>query len=172
MENKLKEMSTNEFIEKLKADANAELYGNVDEDDNEQVTSMENEQDKENALSDFSKFTRLIRRYKKVQTELRELVEINKDNEELQRYVKLLSKLDKLSEDLDSARKGYLYESASKVPNLKLENNDVKVSVTLPYEKKDFNLAKFEEDYKPDTDMYKKYMITKSVKGNLKYKIK
>ena len=163
----LKEMSKDDFIEQLKSAMNEELYTNIYEDD-----TQVNNDDKEQLLSDFNKFTKLIRKYKKVQTELKELAMLNKENEELQRYIKLLEKLDSISKDLDIARKGYLYESAIKVPNANLENKDVKVTITLPYSKKDFDTATFEKDYGPDTEMYQKYMITKQVKGNIKYKIK
>ncbi len=163
----LKEMSKDDLIEQLKSAMNEELYTNIDEDD-----IQVNNDDKEQLLSDFNKFTKLIRKYKKVQTELKELAMLNKENEELQRYIKLLEKLDSISKDLDIARKGYLYESAIKVPNANLENKDVKVTITLPYSKKDFDTATFEKDYGPDTEMYQKYMITKQVKGNIKYKIK
>ena len=152
----LKEMSKDDLIEQLKSAMNEELYTNIDEDD-----IQVNNDDKEQLLSDFNKFTKLIRKYKKVQTELKELAMLNKEE-----------KLDSISKDLDIARKGYLYESAIKVPNANLENKDVKVTITLPYSKKDFDTATFEKDYGPDTEMYQKYMITKQVKGNIKYKIK
>lgn len=170
----LKEMSIEELAAQLKADADKELYGNVDEpeEENKEITSEVDKENKNQLKADFSKFTRLIRRYKKVQTELKELEMFNKDNAELQQYIKLLGKLDDISSDLDKARKGYLYESAIKVPNAVLENTDVKLTITMPYDKTEFDTKTFEEDYGPETEMYKKYMKIKSVKGNIKYKIK
>ena len=75
----LKEMSKDDFIEQLKSAMNEELYTNIDEDD-----TQVNNDDKEQLLSDFNKFTKLIRKYKKVQTELKELAMLNKENEEVQ----------------------------------------------------------------------------------------
>ena len=167
-------MSIEELAAQLKADADKELYSNIDEpeEENKEITSEVDKENKNQLKSDFSKFTRLIRRYKKVQTELKELEMFNKDNAELQQYIKLLEKLDDISSDLDKARKGYLYESAIKVPNAVLENTDVKLTITMPYDKTEFDAKTFEEDYGPETEMYKKYMKIKSVKGNIKYKIK
>ena len=176
----LKEMSIEELAAQLKADADKELYENIDEpkEENEEdkgdkeIVSKADEENRNQLNDDFSKFTKLIRRYKKIQTEIKELEMFNKDNVELQKYIKLLEKLDNISLDLDNARKGYLYESAIKVPNAELENSDVKLIVTFPYDKTDFDTKTFEKDYGPETEMYKKYMKTKSVKGNIKYKIK
>jgi hypothetical protein len=161
----LEVLSAEEFIEKLKADANAELYGNVDE-------PIEEDNDKQKTLDDFAKFTKLIRKYKKIQTQLKELELYNKDNEELQKYIKYLHKLDELTTDIDVAKKGYMYDSAILTPDLQLENKDVKLSITLPYEKEEFNKDQFKKDYEPDSEMYQKYITTKSVKGNIKYTIK
>lgn len=170
--NTLNEMSEDELLNQLKM-ASMELYTNVDNiDEKQDIVENVNEKNKEQVLSDFSKFTRLVRKYKKVQAELKELEVLNPDNVELQRYIKLLEKVTDIEKELDSAKKGYLYESAINAPNVELENNDVKVTVTLPYDKKDFDSATFEKDYGPETEMYQKYVVIKRVKGNIKYKIK
>ena len=49
----LKEMSKDDFIEQLKSAMNEELYTNIDEDD-----IQVNNDDKEQLLSDFNKFTK------------------------------------------------------------------------------------------------------------------
>ena len=55
---------------------------------------------------------------------------------------------------------------------MEFENEDVKLTVVQPYEKEDFDRATFVKDFGPSTDMYKKYMIKKQVKGSVKFKIK
>lgn len=168
MKNKeLKEMSSDELIAEIKAASEAELYGNVDEPEDEKVQAQYDQQ----AKDDFAKFTRLVRRYKKVQTQMKELATLNKDNEELQDYIKLIDKLAEIESDMENAKKTYLYESAVNSPNTPMENKDVKVSLTMPYEKEDFDKAKFTQDYGPETEMYQKYITKKPVKGNVKYKI-
>lgn len=162
----IKEMSKEELLDEIKAASNAELYGNVDEP----VEEDDSEQNKQRVLDDFAKFTRVVRRYKKTQAQMRELVTLNKDNEELQKYVKLLDKLAELENELDEARKGYLYDSAILAPKTRLENVDVKISLTLPHTREDFDKVKFIEDY--GSEKYKEYITTKDVKGNIKYKIK
>ena len=52
-----------------------------------------------------------------------------------------------------------------------LWNKDVKVSLTMPYDKEEFDKTKFTQDYGPETEMYQKYITKKPVKGNVKYKI-
>ena len=169
MNNQINELSKDELLEQIKNAANMELYYNVDDEENSATDTEILEQDKKKVLDDFSKFTRLIRKYKKTQAELNELALLNKDNVELQRYIKLLDKLDKLNTDIDTARKGYLYESAVNAPSVKLENSDVKVTVVLPYDKIEFDKEKFIEQN--GQDEYDKYTTYKSIKGSLKYKI-
>ena len=166
--NELNELSEDELLNQLKM-ASMELYTDKEQDVQK---NSNNEENKEQVLAAFSKFTRLVRRYKKIQAELKELELLNPDNAELQRYIELLEKIKDIEKEMDNAKKGYLYESAINAPDVKLENNDVKVTVTLPYDKKDFDSATFEKDYGPETEMYQKYVVIKRVKGNVKYKIK
>ena len=168
MNNKeLKEMSSDELIAEIKAAADLELYGNVDEPEDEKLQAQYDQQ----AKDDFAKFTRLVRKYKKVKAQMKELHTLNKDNEELQDYIKLSEKSQELLSDMDNAKKSYLYESAVKSPKTVMENKDVKVSLTMPYDKEEFDKTKFTQDYGPETEMYQKYVTKKSVKGNVKYKI-
>ena len=51
-----------------------------------------------------------------------------------------------------------------------IENTDVKISLTMPHDREDFDKDKFIEDY--SIEEYRKYITTKSVKGNIKFKIK
>lgn len=163
----LKEMTSEELLEEIKAEANAELYGNVDESEVDENA----ESNKEKVLSDFKKFTGLIRKLKKQQAVMRELEEVvAKDNPELQAYIKAVKKSEELNVEIDNARKGYLYDSAILSPNTPLENTDVKISLTMPHDREDFDKDKFIEDY--SIEEYRKYITTKSVKGNIKFKIK
>ena len=59
----LKEMTSEALLEQIKAESNAELYGNVDEPEVDENA----ESNKEKVLSDFKKFTGLIRKLKKQQ---------------------------------------------------------------------------------------------------------
>ena len=94
MDNKeLKEMSSDELIAEIKVTADLQLYGNVDEPEDEKLQAQYDQQ----AKDDFAKFTRLVRKYKKVKAQMKELQTLNKDNEELQDYIKLLEKSNKLS---------------------------------------------------------------------------
>lgn len=169
MKKEIKEMTTKELLEEIKEASNKELYGNVDEPEEDNKILEEH---KSKARLDFDKFTRLIRKQKKIDKELVELETLYKDNAELQKYIKLLNDRKKVESDVDTAKKGYLYESAIKVPDMEFENEDVKLTVVQPYEKEDFDRATFINDYGPNTDMYKKYMIKKYVKGSIKFKIK
>ena len=169
MKKELKEMTAEELLEDIKAASNQELYGNVDEPDEDKKLLEEH---KSRAKIDFDKFTRLIRKQKKCDKELLELETLCKENEALQKYIKLLNDKKKIEADIDNAKKGYLYESTILVPGMEFENEDVKLTVVQPYEKEDFDKATFVKDYGPDTDMYKKYIVKKQVKGSVKFKIK
>ena len=163
----LKEMSKEELLDEIRVASKLELYENVDKLENEKL----NVQNEQQAKDDFAKFTKLVKKYKKIQTQIKELATLNKDNEELQDYIKLIDKLAEIESDMEDAKKTYLYESAIKSPNIVMENKYVKVSITLPYEKEDFDKSKFTKDYGPETEMYKKYITKKLVKGNVKYRI-
>lgn len=163
----LKEMTSDELLEQIKAESNAELYGNVDEPEVDETA----ESNKEKVLSDFKEFTKLIRKLKKQQAIMKELEEVvAKDNPELQAYIKAVKKSEELNVEIDNARKGYLYDSAILSPNTPLENTDVKISLTMPHDREDFNKDKFVEDY--GIEKYREYITTKEVKGNIKFKIK
>lgn len=162
----LKEMTSDELLEQIKAESNAELYGNIDEPEVDETA----ESNKEKVLSDFKEFTKLIRKLKKQQAIMKELEVVAKDNPELQAYIKAVKKSEELNVEIDNARKGYLYDSAILSPNTPLENTDVKISLTMPHEREDFDKDKFIEDY--SIEEYRKYITTKSVKGNIKFKIK
>ena len=131
---------------------------------------VDNEENKAKVLEDFAQFTKLIRKLKKAKAELHELEVVNKDNVELQKYIKLLSKIADLDSDIDNAKKGYLYESAIKAPEVELENADVRISLTLPHTREDFDKDRFISDY--DQATYDEYVTRKDVKGNIKIKIK
>lgn len=168
----IKEMSKDELLDEIKAASNFELMDNID-DESADVSNTEINTDDANKLNDdFDKFTKIIKKYKKTMSDINEFETINKDNIVLQEYIKLIKKSENLLNKIDLAKKGYLYESAIKVPNAVLDNDYVKVTLTLPYKKKEFNVSQFEKDYSPDTDMYKKYVSYKTIKGNLKYVIK
>lgn len=162
----LKEMTSEELLEQIKAESNAELYGNVDEPENDDVK----EQNVKQLKSDFRKFTNLIKKLKKAKASMKEMEIKYKDNEELQEYIKLIKEVEELDVNIDNARKGYLYDSAILSPNTPLENTDVKISLTMPHDREDFDKDKFIEDY--SIEEYRKYITTKSVKGNIKFKIK
>ena len=162
----LKEMTSEELLEQIKAESNAELYGNVDEPENDDVK----EQNVKQLKSDFRKFTNLIKKLKKAKASMKEMEIKYKDNVELQEYIKLIKEVNELDVNIDNARKGYLYDSAILSPNTPLENTDVKISLTMPHEREDFDKDKFIEDY--SIEEYRKYITTKSVKGNIKFKIK
>lgn len=167
----IKEMSKEELLDDIRMASNSELMDNVDETVDD--TDTNNNSDDENKLNeDFNKFTRIVRKYKKTLNDISVFELVNKDNEVLQEYIRLMKKSEDLLSKIDLAKKGYLYESAVKVPSAVLDNEDVKVTLTLPYKKKEFNVSQFEKDYSPDTDMYKKYISYKTIKGNLKYVIK
>lgn len=172
MKKELKEMTAEELLEDIKAASNQELYGNIDEPEEDKESKKLLEEHKIRAKVDFDKFTRLIRKQKKFDKELLELETMFKDNVELQKYIKLLNDKKKVEADIDNAKKGYLYESTILVPDMEFENEDVKLTVVQPYEKEDFDRATFVKDFGPSTDMYKKYMIKKQVKGSVKFKIK
>lgn len=162
----LKEMTSEELLEQIKAESNAELYGNVDEPENDDVK----EQNVKQLKSDFRKFTNLIKKLKKAKASMKEMEIKYKDNVELQEYIKLIKEVNELDVNIDNARKGYLYDSAILSPNTPLENTDVKISLTMPHDREDFDKDKFIEDY--SIEEYRKYITTKSVKGNIKFKIK
>lgn len=162
----LKEMTSEELLEQIKAESNAELYGNVDEPENDDVK----EQNVKQLKSDFRKFTNLIKKLKKAKASMKEMEIKYKDNVELQEYIRLIKEVNELDVNIDNARKGYLYDSAILSPNTPLENTDVKISLTMPHDREDFDKDKFIEDY--SIEEYRKYITTKSVKGNIKFKIK
>ena len=164
---KLKEMTSEELLAEIKAASEAELYGNVDEPQEEQEDVA-----KVNLLKDFSKFTRLIKKQKKLKDNLKLLEIENKDNELLQKYIKMLKDIDAVEESIEVAKKGYLYESAILAPDTPLENEYVKVTIVKPYNKEEFNKDEFKKDYGEDSEMYQKYFTLKSVKGSIKYKVK
>lgn len=172
MKKEIKEMTVEELLDDIKTASNQELYGNVDEQEKDSEDKKLLEEHKSRAKIDFDKFTRLIRKQKKFDKELIELETMFKDNIELQKYIKLLNDKKKVEADIENAKKGYLYESTILVPDMEFENEDVKLTVVQPYEKEDFDRATFVKDFGPNTDMYKKYMIKKQVKGSVKFKIK
>lgn len=160
----LKEMTSEELLEEIKAEANAELYGNVDEPEDIKA------QNEKQLKSDFRKFTNLIKKLKKTKATMKEMEIKYKGIPELQEYIRLLKVVAELDVDIDNARKGYLYDSAILSPDTPLENTDVKISLTMPHDREDFNKDKFVEDY--GIEKYREYITTKSVKGNIKFKIK
>ena len=81
----LKEMTDEELLEQ---DANAELYGNVDEP--EEDSNKINEQNTKRLKSDFRKFTKLIQKLKKIKSTMREMESKYTDNIELQNYIGLI----------------------------------------------------------------------------------
>lgn len=160
----LKEMTSEELLEEIKAEANAELYDNVDEPEDIKA------QNEKQLKSDFRKFTNLIKKLKKTKATMKEMEIKYKGIPELQEYIRLLKVVAELDVDIDNARKGYLYDSAILSPDTPLENTDVKISLTMPHDREDFNKDKFVEDY--GIEKYREYITTKSVKGNIKFKIK
>ena len=172
MKKEIKEMTVEELLDDIKTASNQELYGNVDEQEKDGEDKKLLEEHKSRAKIDFDKFTRLKKKKKKFDKELIELETMFKDNIELQKYIKLLNDKKKVEADIENAKKGYLYESTILVPDMEFENEDVKLTVVQPYEKEDFDRATFVKDFGPNTDMYKKYMIKKQVKGSVKFKIK
>lgn len=163
----LREMTSEELLAEIKAASEAELWGNVDEPQAEPEDIA-----KINLLKDFSKFTRLIKKQKKLKDNLKLLEIENKDNELLQKYIKMLKDIDAVAESIELAKKGYLYDSAVLSPDTPLENEYVKVTIVKPYNKEEFNKDEFKKDYGEETEMYKKYFTQKSVKGSIKYKVK
>ena len=129
MKKELKEMTAEELLEDIKAASNQELYGNVDEPEEDIEDKKLLEEHKSRAKIDFDKFTRLIRKQKKFDKELLELETMFKDNVELQKYIKLLNDKKKVEADIENAKKGYLYESTILVPDMEFENEDVKLTV-------------------------------------------
>ena len=166
----VKELTMEELEEDLRNATTKLINDDVDNDkdtEKQYITEC-----KSKAKLDFDKFTRLIRKQKKIDKELLELETLCKDNVALQKYIKLLNDRKKVEADVDTAKKGYLYESTILVPDMEFENEDVKLTVVQPYEKEDFDKATFVKDYGPDTEMYKKYITKKQVKGSVKIKIK
>ena len=159
-----KEMTSEESLEQIKAESNAELYGNVDEPEDMKA------QNREQFKKDLAKFSGMIRDLKKAKVSLAELERKYKDLEPLQSYIAQLKLIEKLNVDIDNARKGYLYESAVLSPDTPMETIHVKLSLTMPHDREDFNKDKFVEDY--GIEKYREYITTKSVKGNIKFKIK
>ena len=164
MRDDLKDKTTEELLEDLKDASIKSLSGEYEEPEEDSI--------KIKAQADFEKFTKLIKKQKSYNKELLELEVNNRDNIELQRYIELLNRKEKLEADIDKAKKGYLYESTVLLPDVEFENSVVKLTVVQPYEKEDFDKATFIKDYGPDTDMYKKYIVKKIVKGSVKFKIK
>ena len=72
-------MTSEELLEQIKADANAELYGNVDEP--EEDSNKINEQNTKRLKSDFRKFTNLIKKLKKIKSTMREMEYKYTDND-------------------------------------------------------------------------------------------
>ena len=151
----LKEMTSEELLEQIKAESNAE-----------DMKAKNREQFKK----DLAKFSGMIRDIKKAKVSLAELERKYKDLEPLQSYIAQLKLIEKLNVDIDNARKGYLYESAVLSPDTPMETIHVKLSLTMPHDREDFNKDKFVEDY--GIEKYREYITTKSVKGNIKFKIK
>ena len=151
----LKEMTSEELLEQIKAESNAE-----------DMKAKNREQFKK----DLAKFSGMIRDIKKAKVSLAELERKYKDLEPLQSYIAQLKLIEKLNVDIDNARKGYLYESAVLSPDTPMETIHVKLSLTMPHDREDFDKDKFIEDY--SIEEYRKYITTKSVKGNIKFKIK
>lgn len=122
--------------------------------------------------ADIKKFTQLVKRLIKQNEELKKIEDNNKDNEILNKYIKVLNKIKETQIDIDNAKKGYLYESAIKLPENQFENDILKITVIKPYTRINFNKDKFIKDYAPDSKMYKKYIKETTIKGNVQYTIK
>ena len=155
----VKEITTQEFIEELRL-ASEEGLKEFNEDDakKEYDGIMKALEDVDKAVQDELSLT-----YKKMMME-----QTYKDNEQLQEYIKLLEDLDKARQIQEGAKE--LYE---KMNELNIENYDgahCKVVLKRPYERRQINSTEFLKDFKPNSDMYKKYVEVKVIKGHVTLK--
>ena len=138
------------------------------DDDNDEIET----ENREILQADIKKFTKLVKRLIKQTDELKQIAEENKDNVALKQYIRMLEKIKETQMDIENAKKGYLYESAIKLPENQFENDILKITVIKPYTRINFNKDKFIKDYAPDSKMYKKYIKETTIKGNVQYTIK
>lgn len=118
----------------------------------------------------FDSLSKKIRNKKKIQSQLDKFMEQNKDNEILKEYLKLISKLDEMSNTIND-KEGFkqdIYEDMIACNEDKMEDKYCKVALVKPYDKTVFNLDLFLQDYKPSSKMYNKYVEKQSVKGHVK----
>lgn len=99
---------------------------------------------------------------------LKQLLENNKDNEALMEYATLSKKLEENEEVIDNGKK-ILYEGMNYQDIDEMNGNCVDAVLTKPYIKKEFDKDKFIEDNSEEE--YNKYLIEKTVKGNVKLKL-
>ena len=93
------------------------------DDDNDEIET----ENREILQADIKKFTKLVKRLIKQTDELKQIAEENKDNVALKQYIRTLEKIKETQLDIENAKKGYLYESAIKLPENQFESRLVQV---------------------------------------------
>lgn len=159
---------SDKLIEELKQ-ATYKCLNDIDnENDNNSVETTERDEFQE----DMKKFTKLIKKLIKQNEELKQIIDNNSDNEILNKYIKTLNKIKATQLAIETAKKGYLYDSAIKIPENQFENDILKITIVKPYTRININKDKFIKDYSPDSKMYKKYVKETTIRGNVQYTIK
>lgn len=100
----------------------------------------------------------------------------HKDNQILQEYISLM---ETKQEVLDSIKKSNeeMYEVTMDLFDNGIAKEEIdellsgsvydRLTLKLPYTKKQIRSKEFLEDFKPDTEMYQKYVEEKTIKGNI-----
>lgn len=116
----------------------------------------------------FKKIDRTFIRESKLLGE-KELIEKQySDNAVLQRYIKIIKELEKLTQLQNSSKE--LYEDFERLEIPRLTGKNCELVLTKTYMKTQINSKLFLTDFKPDSKMYQKYVEHKPVKGHVSLK--
>lgn len=176
----LKEMSKDEFLEEIKNACNRELMTlnndtdvvdeeiNIDEDDLVELETT--------ILKEKAKAERIGKKLARLKAEKARIEIANKDNPILAEYIRTLEAIEKAEAETKTMQ-DTLYASLNNYPqelvkNVNLSSEILKIVYKKAYFREDFNVARFKEDYQPTTDMYKRYIGQKLIKGNVKITLK
>ena len=133
-----------------------ELYGNTKDNELDRVKEK------------FDKIDKTFTRETKLLAE-KELIEKQYcDNAILQRYVKIIKELEKITQLQNSSKE--LYEEFERLELPRLTGKNCELVLTKTYMKTQINSKQFLTDFKPDSKMYQKYVEQKPVKGHLSLK--
>ena len=117
----------------------------------------------------FQKVDDTIKRKDQLEKEKIAMELVFKEHELFSKYLEILKDIEMCDKELEDA-KTYLYEGMLDEDIDFLDGQFCNVTLKKPYYKRSFNMEAFTKDYKPESKMYKKYIKTTLVKGNINLK--